>query len=469
MKNTGLIREHSNTLSLIMRAGDVLTVLLVGIGVYSWWPGVWPMPSQYQIAFFIAFLLIPLIFPMSGTYRSWRGGRVVGELRNLTLAWTVVVTILIIAAFATKTSSDFSRLWMGLWIVGAWSVLMCFRISLRLALRWARGWGLNTRRIVIVGAGQLGRQVVQRINEAPWAGLRVMGLYDDNTEYHGQVIEGVKVRGSPARLVRSVKPYAIDEVWLALPLRAEERMKEILYELRHSTVAVRFVPDIFGFRLLNHSFSEVAGMPVMSLNASPMVGANRVLKTLLDWVLSLAILMVISPLMLAIAVGVKATSRGPILFKQRRHGWDGRSIEIYKFRTMVVHKECDGGVTQACRDDVRVTPLGSFLRRTSLDELPQFLNVLQGRMSIVGPRPHAIEHNEQYKEVIDAYMQRHKVKPGITGWAQVNGWRGETDTLEKMEKRVEYDLYYIENWSLWFDIKIIFMTFFKGFIHKNAY
>jgi len=185
--------------------------------------------------------------------------------------------------------------------------------------------------------------------------------------------------------------------------------------------------------------------------------------------LALLILLLISPLMLLIALGVKLTSPGPVLFKQKRLGWDGQPFKVYKFRSMVVHREEGGLLTQASMGDVRVTPFGAFLRRTSLDELPQFFNVLRGTMSIVGPRPHAIEHNEQYKELVDDYMRRHKVKPGITGWAQINGWRGETDTLEKMRKRVEYDLYYIENWSLWFDLRIILLTVFKGFVNKNAY
>ncbi len=246
-------------------------------------------------------------------------------------------------------------------------------------------------------------------------------------------------------------------------------MKKVWGDLSTSTADIRFVPDIFGFSLMNHSMTEVAGIPVINLSASPMEGWNRVIKEIEDRLLALLILIAISPIMLAIAIGVKLSSPGPCLFRQLRHGWDGRSIEVWKFRTMTLHSEERGSVTQATRIDNRVTKFGAFLRRTSLDELPQFMNVLQGRMSIVGPRPHAIEHNEQYKEVIDKYMLRHKVKPGITGWAQINGHRGETDTVEKMEKRVEYDLYYIENWSLWFDLKIIFLTFFKGFVHKNAY
>jgi putative colanic acid biosynthesis UDP-glucose lipid carrier transferase len=239
--------------------------------------------------------------------------------------------------------------------------------------------------------------------------------------------------------------------------------------LRHHTISIRFVLDIFGLDLLSHSISDLAGFPMLNLNASPMVGVNRMVKALEDRIIAFFILIFISPILLGIAISVKLTSKGPVLFKQLRHGWDGRIIKVYKFRTMYVHQETHGKVTQATQNDKRITRLGKFLRRTSLDELPQFFNVLQGRMSIVGPRPHAIEHNEFYKDSIKAYMQRHKVKPGITGWAQVNGWRGETDHLGKMEKRVEYDLFYIENWSLGLDLKIIFLTIFQGFFHKNAY
>jgi putative colanic acid biosynthesis UDP-glucose lipid carrier transferase len=221
--------------------------------------------------------------------------------------------------------------------------------------------------------------------------------------------------------------------------------------------------------LLNHSITDVAGFPVLNIRTSPMKGVNRLVKALEDRLIAAMIMLLISPLMLLIAVGVKLTSRGPVFFKQRRLGWDGRIINVYKFRTMHVHQEADGHLTQATANDARVTHFGRWLRRTSLDELPQFINVLQGCMSIVGPRPHALLHNELYKESVQAYMQRHHMKPGITGWAQVNGWRGETDTLNKMQKRVEYDLYYINNWSLGFDLKIIFLTLFRGFTSRNAY
>src|SRR5690606_32379061 len=222
------------------------------------------------------------------------------------------------------------------------------------------------------------------------------------------------------------------------------------------------------FNLLNHSITEVAGLPVLNLSATPMEGVNGLLKALEDRVLAALILLLIWPVMVAIAIGIKLSSPGPVIFKQHRYGLRGNKIEVWKFRTMTVC-ENDDNVTQAKRNDPRVTRFGAFLRRTSLDELPQLFNVLQGRMSLVGPRPHAVAHNEQYRKLIGRYMLRHTVKPGITGLAQINGWRGETDSLDKMQKRVEYDLYYIENWSLWLDLKIIFLTLFKGLRHPNAY
>jgi putative colanic acid biosynthesis UDP-glucose lipid carrier transferase len=246
-------------------------------------------------------------------------------------------------------------------------------------------------------------------------------------------------------------------------------VRAIFYALRHHTVEVRFIPEFRDMQLLNHRTSEVARHCAFDLSVTPMKGMAHFVKRVEDIVLGAVLSVLILPVCLVIALCIKFTSPGPVLFKQYRTGANGRSFKVYKFRSMKVHQEQDGKVTQATKGDSRLTPIGAFLRRTSLDELPQFYNVLQGRMSIVGPRPHALAHNEYYKELVESYMKRHKVKPGITGWAQVNGLRGETDTLEKMEKRVEHDLWYIDNWSLWLDLRIILLTVFKGFINKNAY
>ena len=469
MLKHGLLKQYSSTISLFARVMDAGLIVLIGLVVYLGYVNEWPMAPHYPGMFVRAGLLVLLVFPLFGIYQSWRGGSLIHELRQCSLAWGVVLVALIMLAFLTKTGALYSRVWLGLWALFGWVGLMAFHSALRIGLRWLRKRGYNVRRVAVIGAGRLGKSVVQHLNESPWTGFILSGFYDDDPTLRGQAIVGIRVAGAPDDLIALAQAGQVDEVWLTLPLRAEGRMKEIMACLRNTTVNVRFVPDIFGFSLLNHSLGEVAGVPVLNLNTSPMMGVNRLLKAVEDRILATLILILASPLMVLIALAVKLSSPGPVFFRQKRHGWDGKPIKIYKFRTMVLHAEPLGCVTQCHRYDVRLTRIGAFLRRTSLDELPQFINVLQGRMSIVGPRPHALEHNEQYKELIDTYMQRHKVKPGITGWAQVNGWRGETDTLEKMKKRVEYDLHYISNWSLWLDLKIIFLTLFRGFFHKNAY
>jgi len=268
-------------------------------------------------------------------------------------------------------------------------------------------------------------------------------------------------------LRRQVAACAVHEVWLCLPLNQGEAIKSVMYALRHQTVDVRYIPDLGDLPLLNHRISNIGGLYTLDISRSPMEGPARIVKRLEDLVLGAIISVLMLPVCALIALAIKLTSKGPVIFKQYRMGINGRRFKVYKFRSMEVHEEGSGQVTQAHFGDPRITKLGAFLRRTSLDELPQFYNVLQGRMSIVGPRPHALAHNEHYKDMVESYMQRHKVKPGITGWAQVNGLRGETDTLDKMERRVQHDLWYIDNWSLWLDIKIIVMTVWKGFFNAQ--
>ncbi|MBU1215233.1 MAG: undecaprenyl-phosphate glucose phosphotransferase, partial [Gammaproteobacteria bacterium] len=278
----------------------------------------------------------------------------------------------------------------------------------------------------------------------------------------GMVSENIDI------LMSKVRERKIDNIYIAYPMQEEVRIRNLLERLADSTVSVSVVPDYFVTDLLHSRWMSLGDIPLVSVFESPIFGASVIVKRMEDIVLGSLILLLISPLLVLIGLAVKISSAGPAIFKQRRYGLNGLVIEVWKFRSMHVLE--DGGhVPQAQKNDPRVTPLGAFLRRTSLDELPQFINVLQGQMSIVGPRPHAVAHNEQYRKLIHGYMLRHKVKPGITGWAQVNGWRGETDTTEKMERRVQYDLEYINNWSLWFDLKIIWMTIFGGMRGKNAY
>lgn len=465
----GLLKEYSKTISMMTRFMDMVIVFIAGWAAYVVRFHELIFTSSYLSAFGIALLLTPIIFPFFNLYVSMRGKSFLGHIINLMQAVTLLGLILAGLSFFTKSGDAFSRIWFITWMAFCLLFLVLSRCSLLLFLRFMRSHGLNERRIMILGAGELGTKLAETVQEALWTGFRIMAFADDHAANKPATICNIPVIQTPVDLGEYLTSRSIDEIWLALPLRADARVKEVLHILRHYTINTRFVLDIFGLDLLNHSITDIAGFPVLNIRSSPMIGMSRLIKAVEDRVVALLILTVISPLFLLIALGVKCTSKGPIFFKQNRLGWDGRVIKIYKFRTMVEHGEKHGQVTQATLHDKRVTKLGRFLRKTSLDELPQFINVLQGRMSIVGPRPHALAHNELYKDSIRIYMQRHRVKPGITGWAQVNGWRGETDTLSKMEKRVEYDLYYINNWSLGFDLKIIFLTLFRGFISRNAY
>jgi putative colanic acid biosynthesis UDP-glucose lipid carrier transferase len=260
----------------------------------------------------------------------------------------------------------------------------------------------------------------------------------------------------------------VNEVYITLPLGSQPRIVELLAQVQGTTASVFFVPDVFGISIIQGRLQDMNGVPVVGLQETPFTGTNRLVKRVSDLILAIAILVLISPVLLLVAIGVKLTSPGPVIFAQRRNGLDGEEIIVYKFRSM---RAADDGaiVPQATKEDPRITPFGAFLRRSSLDELPQFVNVLQGRMSIVGPRPHAVAHNEQYRQLIKAYMVRHKVKPGITGWAQIHGLRGETDTIDKMQARVEYDLEYLRNWSLGLDLQIIARTIKLVFFDRNAY
>jgi undecaprenyl-phosphate glucose phosphotransferase len=471
MFGSSTLKTYSGFINLFSRFVDPVLVVLAAFVSYGMRFSFdeLTLPQEYHSLILFAVLSVVLIFPLFNLYGSWRGQSLTKQAGAIILAWITVVLLMIIILFGLKISSDYSRLWLGWWVVYGLAFLLVFRMCIYGVLQYQRLHGKNFRRVVIVGAGDLGNKLIDKIAASPWTGFKIMGLFDDNVQLNGSTINGYSVLGKLEEIEPYIKENRVDEVWIALPLRAEERVKELLYALRHQTVNIKLIPDIFGFSLLNHSMTEIAGLPVVNLSDTPMGGTNKLVKAIEDRVLAFLILLLVSPLLVVIAILTKITSSGSILFKQKRHGWDGRIINIYKFRTMKVHSESAGTVTQACRDDERFTSIGAFLRRTSLDELPQFFNVLQGKMSIVGPRPHAIEHNELYKDQVNQYMLRHMVKPGITGWAQVNGLRGETDTLDKMKKRVEYDLFYIENWSLWFDLKIILLTLFKGFVHKNAH
>lgn len=435
---------------------DVFIVAAVGTAVYAeyhqTWHTWWTWPKVYTVLVVGAALLFGLF--ADRLYRSWRVNDLLAMLKSVFGVWAIVMALLTSGLFLTKSSTDVSRIWFITWGSVSWIALSIQRLLVYWFLHWLRRKGYNYKTVLLVGFSPISEHVLQAIRDSAWSGLRVVGQ--------------VRVDELESYLV-SVGIKQPSEVWLCLPMSDEHGIRTALNALRYSMADIRLVPDLFSLKLINHGISQALGIAMLDLSASPVNGVKRLAKGIEDKLLGGLIFVLITPLMLCIALAIKLSSPGPVLFKQRRLGWNGKVINVYKFRTMKVHQEECGRVTQASESDSRVTRVGAFLRRTSLDELPQFFNVLQGRMSIVGPRPHAIAHNDYYKELVPRYMLRHKVKPGITGWAQIHGFRGRIDALEKIEKRVEYDLYYIENMSVFLDIKIIFITLYRGFIHPNAY
>lgn len=439
---------------------DVLSIFVGGILAYMMRFETFYLHERYVLALICIALLVLVINSMSGSYQRWRITPVYQMLAKLTLVWaTVAITAASLIYFA-HAAERYSRLWVGMTLAFSFLLAGGGRLLVQLGLQHIRMRGGARRPVFLVGPDRVVLDVAKGIRNASWEGHTIAGVERLRAPLSEQCI---------TRIVQRVIKSDAREIWICVPLEMGETVRELFYALRNHTAEVRFIPAFQDMRLLNHRMSEVAGHLAIDLSVSPMSGMSRFIKRSEDIIIGSLISLLILPLCLFVAVAIKLTSRGPVLFKQYREGSNGRRFKVYKFRSMYVHKEAQGQVTQARKNDRRITPIGAFLRRTSLDELPQFYNVLQGRMSIVGPRPHALAHNEQYKELVESYMRRHKVKPGITGWAQVNGLRGETDTLHKMQRRVEYDLWYIDNWSLWLDLKIILMTVFKGFINKNAY
>ena len=421
-----------------------------------------------DLAFGMLILLALVVFQMIGGitdfYRSWRGSKLSLELFMIIKNWTlsILIVFFVLSIFPILHINNF--IFYQWYMLVALGFVIC-RSFIRFTIGLLRKLGYNRRTVALVGSMASGVELLHSFQEQIWLGFVVKGIYDDSLTSE---IRGIPYAGDLAKLVEDARLGKIDRVYIALGIENESKIKQVVKELTDTTCSVLLIPDLFTFNLLQSRTEEINGVPVVPLFDTPLNGINMVFKRLEDIVVSCLILVLISPVLLLISCAVKMSSSGPVFFRQLRYGIDGKPIRVWKFRSMTV-MENDTNVKQATKNDVRITKVGKFLRRTSLDELPQFFNVLFGHMSVVGPRPHAVSHNEQYRTLIQGYMLRHKVKPGITGLAQVNGWRGETDTLEKMEKRIEYDLLYIRNWSIGLDFKIIFLTIFKGFINKSAY
>ncbi len=421
-----------------------------------------------------AVIVFWLLSEFTGMYRNWRGVSCMRELMCALGTWTLTLPIVVMLRWLRDWFDDpqvkLDPLVLLAWFLVAGALLVGVRLTTRALQRMLRANGLNTRSFAIVGVNDLAFQLARNIEQMPHLGLKLAGFFDDRPAHRIPKVPaeiGEKL-GSIAQLVEQARSGQIETIYITFPMRAEERIKRLLSQLGDTTASVHIVPDFFVFELLHSRWTDIGGLPAVSVFEHPFYGADGLLKRSMDIVLASLLLLVLALPMLLVAAAVKLTSRGPVFFRQRRYGMDGREIKVWKFRSMRV---CDDGllVRQATRNDSRLTPIGGFLRRSSLDELPQLFNVLAGSMSLVGPRPHATAHNEEYRRRIQGYMLRHKVKPGITGLAQVNGWRGETDTLFKMEKRIEYDHQYIREWSLLSDLKILVLTLVTVLRRDNAY
>ena len=426
--------------------------------------------TQDTLASVTAIVTFQVVAEAHGLYRSWQGIPLRREVVTTLVAWVFSIPVLLFLAFFTKTSEGYSRSIALVWFIGCGVALTIWRLATHALMIEFRKRGGNSRSVAIAGATEIALSLAKTIMEEPYSGMRVVGFYDDrNSDRRIAVPEAYGgVIGDLNQLVADAREGKIDIVYISLPLRAESRINALVRKLGDTTVSAYVIADFFVFDLLHAQWTHVGDIPAVSILDTPFHGLGGWVKRLEDIVIGSMILVLIALPMLAVAIAIKLTSPGPVFFRQKRYGLNGKEIRVLKFRSMKVME--DGPtVKQATKDDPRVTPIGKFLRRSSVDELPQFLQVLTGEMSIVGPRPHAVAHNELYRSKIQGYMLRHKVKPGITGWAQVNGWRGETDTYEKMQKRVDHDLDYIRNWNLLLDIRIIWMTIFGSKTSENAY
>jgi putative colanic acid biosynthesis UDP-glucose lipid carrier transferase len=421
--------------------------------------------EQYAVLGVLTFLIALAVYREMAAIATTLARRPRDFLQRSIGAWAIVVGCLAVVGFALQYGETFSRR-----VLLSWAVVT--PIAIAACQYWAYVYFVQNsgpaKRAVIAGVGELSRRLAAAISSQPAAGLSLVGWFDDRSAERIGCVGEQQLLGRLSELPEYAKNNAIDVIYIALPIRHEERTRRLLDELHDTTASIYFVPDIFVFDLIQSRVDVLDGIPVLALCETPFVGVNRLVKRSSDLLLASLILLLALPAFLLVAVGVAATMRDSIIFKQRRYGLDGQEITVYKFRSMSSSDD-DTHVRQASLDDARVTKFGRFIRRYSLDELPQLINVIQGRMSLVGPRPHAVAHNEEYRRLIKGYMIRHKVAPGMTGLAQIRGYRGETKTVEQMRARVESDLEYLRRWSLGLDLKIIGLTILRVFRDSKAY
>lgn len=462
------IRPHEKTIKLVYKLIDIGSIAAGMLLMLAWQPAA---DSQSSL---VTCLLACGVFSIAaeflGLYQSWQSTSALSQTRSMLAAILTTIVILNLIGYYSRSSTELSGWALLMWFAYVPLIAISARCLLRCGLTWSVVSGINTRKYAIVGANELGLHLARSISDSPDLGLRFVGFYDDRPEARTfEMPAEYSIRlGDVQDLIVDAKRLNIETIFVALPMRAELRIRQLIQALADAAISVYVVPDVFVFQLLHSRWTDVQGIPVVSVYENPLYGVDGFLKRSFDLVMAAAILSLVGLPMLGIAALIKLTSPGPVFFRQRRYGLDGREFFVWKFRSMTV---CEDGphIRQATQGDSRITWVGNLLRRTSLDELPQLFNVLNGSMSLVGPRPHATAHNELYRSQIQGYMLRHKIKPGITGLAQVNGCRGETETLDKMARRVQFDHQYIREWSMWLDLRILAQTFRIVFSRQNAY
>lgn len=467
MPEKGLLRSYPALFVFIVRLADMVVLAAAAIFGYSLAELQLPHSTAHRLTIVLGLLIFTFVAEQLHLYRPWRGRRLCDELLlvAVAVACMMLAVLCLVAVLWPQFLHGSSPAWLSAWA----SLALLMQIGIRLALRpflgWMRARGWNRRRVALVGFNAIGGAAVKTLARHPQLGLEFAGYFDDRCEPRSGFLTAQSRLGSVKKMAQIIDERQIDQVWIAYPFRAENRTKQILEELKHSTVDVRYLVDVFAFKLADKRITDVAGIPMLDIEHSPMEGTNRYFKAAEDRLLAFLLLLLFGPMMLAAALAVKLSSPGPVFYRQERVSWNNRPFMMLKFRSMPVNAEAGSGPKWAAPGEQRATRVGAWLRKTSLDELPQLLNVLKGDMSIVGPRPERPCFVETFKDQVPNYMKKHMMKAGITGWAQVNGWRGDTD----LAKRIEYDLFYINHWSVWFDMRIALLTVFRGFVHKNAY
>ncbi len=453
---------------LLLRLLDACSIFFGMYFITRWFP--YLDSKATTVSCLVAFASFSFVAELLGLYRDWSSLAVTRETACMLLTWGCSLVLLAAVGNLSEYTTELSLWSLGIWFLATPVVASGLRICFRTLRRWTTDRGIGAKSFAVVGCNELGVELVNAIGKSSSFNLKFTGFYDDRQpDRRADLPQDMpSVVGKVPELIRDAKEGKVNVIFVALPMRAEVRIRTILSELADSTASVYIVPDLFVFQLMHSRWTTVEGLPVVSVFENPFYGVDGVFKRFLDLFFATVALMIFAFPMLCVAIAVKLTSKGPVIFRQKRYGLDGKPITVWKFRSMTV-SENRAAVKQATKNDSRLTPIGGLLRKTSLDELPQLFNVLTGAMSMVGPRPHESSHNEQYRTQISGYMLRHKVKPGITGLAQVRGFRGETDTLEKMEKRIECDHQYIREWSVWMDLKILIDTVRVVLKPQNAY